>query len=44
LEDVSSVDPEGENVLLDMLHEGAVLDASRAYMKHVLESLKSKAL
>ena len=44
LEDVSSVDPEGEVVLLEMLKEGAVLRASRVYMKHVLESLKSQAL
>jgi ABC-type transporter Mla MlaB component len=44
LEDVSSVDPEGESVLLEMLNEGAVLHASRAYMKHVLESLGSHAL
>ena len=41
LEDVSSVDGEGESVLLDMRNEGATLHATRAYMKHVLESLES---
>jgi ABC-type transporter Mla MlaB component len=40
LEDVISVDCKGECVLLQMASEGAVLRASRAYMKHVLESLK----
>jgi len=44
LEDVSSVDPAGESVLLDMLNEGATLHANRAYMKHVLESLESRVL
>jgi hypothetical protein len=40
LEDVVSVDGNGERVLLQMATEGAALRASRAYMKHVLESLK----
>lgn len=40
LEDVNCVDSQGENVLLQMAMEGAVFLASRAYMKHVLESLK----
>jgi hypothetical protein len=39
LEDVISVDGNGERVLLQMAAEGAVLRASRAYMKHVLETL-----
>jgi ABC-type transporter Mla MlaB component len=39
LEDVTSVDAEGENVLLEMAAEGAALFATRAYMKHILESL-----
>jgi len=39
LEDVISVDSEGENILLEMAAEGAALFASRAYMKHILESL-----
>jgi hypothetical protein len=42
LEDVISVDGKGESVLLQMAREGAVLRASRAYMKHVLESLKEQ--
>ncbi len=42
LEDVVSVDGKGESVLLQMAREGAVLRASRAYMKHVLESLKEQ--
>ena len=42
LEDVIFVDGKGECVLLEMASEGAVLRASRAYMKHVLESLKEK--
>jgi ABC-type transporter Mla MlaB component len=41
VEDITYVDAEGEKVLLEMLSEGAVLRASRAYMTHVLESLKS---
>jgi len=40
LEDVTCVDSKGERVLLEMATEGAELLASRAYMKHVLESLK----
>jgi anti-anti-sigma regulatory factor len=40
LEDVNCVDSQGESVLLQMASEGAVFLASRAYMKHVLESLK----
>lgn len=39
LEDVISVDAQGEDVLLEMVTEGAALFASRAYMKHILESL-----
>jgi ABC-type transporter Mla MlaB component len=39
LEDVISVDSIGESVLLEMVMEGAELIASRAYMKHVVESL-----
>ena len=39
LEDVISVDTQGEDLLLEMVAEGAILFASRAYMKHTLESL-----
>lgn len=39
LEDVICVDSKGESVLLEMAAEGTVLMASRAYMKHILESL-----
>ena len=39
LEDVISVDAGGEGVLLEMAIEGAALFATRAYMKHILESL-----
>lgn len=39
LEDVTSVDAQGENVLLEMAAEGAILFATRAYMKHILKSL-----
>lgn len=42
LEDVISVDGQGESVLLRMATEGALLRASRAYMKHILESLKEE--
>ena len=42
LEDVISVDCKGERVLLQMASEGAVLRASRAYMRHVLESLNEQ--
>ncbi|HET6933052.1 MAG TPA: hypothetical protein VFI45_22195 [Candidatus Acidoferrum sp.] len=42
LEDVIFVDAKGECVLLQMASEGAVLRANRAYMKHVLESLKQQ--
>jgi len=42
LEDVVFVDRKGECVLLQMASEGAVLRASRLYMKHVLESLKEQ--
>lgn len=42
LEDVIFVDGKGECVLLQMASEGAVLRASRAYMKYVLESLKEQ--
>jgi ABC-type transporter Mla MlaB component len=39
LEDVILVDTQGEAVLLEMVTEGAALFATRAYMKHILESL-----
>lgn len=39
LEDVVFVDTQGEDLLLEMVCEGAVLFASRAYMRHILESL-----
>ena len=42
LDDVVFVDGKGESVLLEMAEEGAVLRANRAYMKHVLESLKEQ--
>ena len=42
LEDVISVDCKGERVLLQMAAEGAVLHATRAYMKHILVSLKEQ--
>ena len=42
LEDVISIDSAGERVLVQMASEGAMLCASRAYMKHVLESLKEQ--
>jgi anti-anti-sigma regulatory factor len=38
LEDVIFVDAQGEEVLLEMFTEGAVFFASRAYMKHILQS------
>jgi hypothetical protein len=38
LEDVIFVDAQGEEVLLEMFAEGAVFFASRAYMKHILQS------
>lgn len=39
LEDVTCVDREGEDLLRKILSEGAQFIASRAYMKHVVESL-----
>jgi anti-anti-sigma regulatory factor len=39
LEDVIFVDAQGEDILLEMLTEGAQLLASRAYMKHILAGL-----
>ena len=42
LEDVISVDGDGECVLLQMAREGAALRASRVYMKHILVSLKDQ--
>ncbi|HET7109066.1 MAG TPA: hypothetical protein VFI38_19790 [Candidatus Acidoferrum sp.] len=42
LEDVIFVDAKGECVLWQMASEGAILRASRLYMKHVLESLNEK--
>ena len=44
VEDVTYVDAEGEALLLEIVHEGAKLRASRVYMKGVLELLKSQAL
>ena len=41
LEDVISVDAQGESVLLEMVMEGAVLFATRAYMKYILELLQA---
>jgi hypothetical protein len=38
-EDVISVDSQGEGALLEMVTEGAAIFATRAYMKHILESL-----
>jgi ABC-type transporter Mla MlaB component len=40
VEDVVSVDGEGEQLLLQMMSEGSEVVASRLYMKHLLESLK----
>jgi|SRR5580704_5967142 hypothetical protein len=40
LEDVISVDAVGEDVLVEMAAEGAALFATRAYMKHILQSLR----
>ena len=37
-EDVISVDTQDEDLLLEMVAEGAILFASRSYMKHILES------
>jgi len=39
LEDVICVDSKGESALLGMAAEGTALIASRAYMRHILESL-----
>jgi hypothetical protein len=39
LEDVILVDREGERVLQQILKEGVQVIVSRAYMKHVVESL-----
>jgi DNA-binding LytR/AlgR family response regulator len=39
LEDITWVDVEGEKVLRQILKEGVQVIASRAYMKHVVESL-----
>ncbi|MGA3093151.1 MAG: hypothetical protein ABSD75_31530 [Terriglobales bacterium] len=44
LEDVISVDAQGEGVLLEMVTEGAALFATRAYMKNILESLSLESL
>ncbi|HUA00909.1 MAG TPA: hypothetical protein VMB02_11315 [Candidatus Aquilonibacter sp.] len=41
LEDVTCVDREGEELLREILREGAQFVASRAYMKHVVESLNA---
>jgi anti-anti-sigma regulatory factor len=40
LEDVISVDGEGEKVLKQIISEDVRVIVSRAYMKHVVESLK----
>jgi hypothetical protein len=40
LEDLISVDSEGEKVLQQILTESALVIVSRAYIKHVAESLK----
>lgn len=42
LEDVISVDRQGEGALLAMATEGAAMIASRAYMKYILEGLHVK--
>jgi hypothetical protein len=42
LDDVLSVDQKGESVLREMVTEGAVFQASRLYMKHLLESLHNQ--
>lgn len=42
LEDVTSVDVEGEKVLKQILNEGVRVVVSRAYMKHVIESLNGR--
>jgi ABC-type transporter Mla MlaB component len=39
LENVTMVDAPGEEVLLEMVREGALLLATRAYMKEILQSL-----
>lgn len=39
LEDVTCVDVEGEKVLKEFISEGVRVIVSRAYMKHVLDSL-----
>jgi ABC-type transporter Mla MlaB component len=42
LEDVTCVDVEGEKVLQQILAEGVRVVVSRAYMKHVIESLNGR--
>ena len=42
LEDVTCVDVEGEKVLKQILSEGVRVVVSRAYMKHVIESLNGR--
>ena len=42
LEDVVCVDREGEKVLQQILTEGVQVIVSRAYMKHVVESLNTR--
>ena len=45
LEDVTSVDTRGEAVLLEMVTErGGAFRLSRAYMKHIVESLNGLTL
>ena len=39
LEDVTCVDHEGEKVVQQILKEGVRVIVSRAYMKHIIESL-----
>lgn len=42
LNDVTSIDKEGEEVILMMLRDGAKLVASGLYTKHLLESLSAR--
>ena len=42
LNEVTSIDKEGEQVLLTMIKDGAKLVASGLYTKHLLESLSTR--
>jgi DNA-binding LytR/AlgR family response regulator len=42
LNDVTSIDKEGEEVILMMLRDGAKIVASGLYTKHLLESLTAR--